>query len=358
MPIVFAVVPCGQGSRLDPFTCVNGSFHQNYAAWLSAHPGLVEIAQHGLTHDEKLGDLSRDVQRQYLLQGLRIMEGWGLPGGRPFTFAAPFASSNADTVSVAEELGFHPSVKDSGTCYPSSSLTVFCKSVNVCELDSQGNRVDGPSCVFRSPRDLIAAVDQRAGEGKVFLVYHVQDVLQSDGRTIDENKINALASILKAFRDQQAAGRYSLTTMEALHAAGPSPTPVPSPTPAPTPAPRPSTCGGKSITIYGTDGDDLIYGTDGDDVIWGGAGNDEIHGGGGNDTICGGPGDDRIFGGPGNDVLIGDEGNDLLVGGPGDDTLKGGPGNDVLRGGDADSSFGYGPPSAGWVAVIGNWEGF
>jgi len=83
----------------------------------------------------------------------------------------------------------------------------------------------------------------------------------------------------------------------------------------PPPPPVPTTCGGKTITILGTSGDDVIHGTDGPDVIHGLAGNDVIYGGKGNDVICGGDGDDHLIGGAGSDFLLGGRGNDTLSGG-------------------------------------------
>jgi hypothetical protein len=101
------------------------------------------------------------------------------------------------------------------------------------------------------------------------------------------------------------------------------------------------TCGGKPVTIVGTDGDNIIVGTENDDVILALKGNDTIYGLGGKDTICGDQGDDTIFGGDlrdwlfgggGNDVLRGEKGPDFLYGGDGNDSLDGGGGSDDLRG--------------------------
>src|SRR4051794_18154948 len=47
------------------------------------------------------------------------------------------------------------------------------------------------------------------------------------------------------------------------------------------------TCFGRTATIRGTSGNDVIYGTNGSDVIVGGKGTDQIHGLGGDDFICG-----------------------------------------------------------------------
>ncbi len=93
-------------------------------------------------------------------------------------------------------------------------------------------------------------------------------------------------------------------------------------------------CGGATLTIVGTEGDDVITGTAGPDVIDGLGGNDVVYGGEENDIICGGDGNDRLHGGPGNDLLIGGAGQDDIYSGGGDDELRGN-GND-------DQLFGYG----------------
>ncbi len=101
-------------------------------------------------------------------------------------------------------------------------------------------------------------------------------------------------------------------------------------------------CGGKAVTIRGTEGIDNIIGTSGPDVIAGLGGNDTINGNSGNDIICGnmgndtlygGIGNDRIYGGGGNDKLFGDAGNDTLIGEANDDKLNGGTGTDTCNGG-------------------------
>jgi Tol biopolymer transport system component len=116
------------------------------------------------------------------------------------------------------------------------------------------------------------------------------------------------------------------------------------------------TCAGRTATIIGTPGADVLKGTKHKDVVIALAGNDKIETFTEGDTICAGAGNDdvnagdtgengspdRVFGGPGNDRIklgpelstaLGQAGNDLLVGSKGGDNLIGGPGNDVLRGG-------------------------
>jgi VCBS repeat-containing protein len=70
-----------------------------------------------------------------------------------------------------------------------------------------------------------------------------------------------------------------------------------------------------TITVTGSDPDQLIEGTNGIDYLTGGSGNDQIYGF---------DGDDELYGLAGNDALYGGAGNDFLDGGPGDDFLDGG----------------------------------
>ena len=92
-------------------------------------------------------------------------------------------------------------------------------------------------------------------------------------------------------------------------------------------------CNGRTPTMTGTEGNDVLIGTDGNDVIIGGAGHDQIFGMGGSDTICGGSGADLIDGGLGRDFLFGNAGRDELNGGNGNDEIEGGNGRDTARGG-------------------------
>jgi lipoprotein-anchoring transpeptidase ErfK/SrfK len=81
-------------------------------------------------------------------------------------------------------------------------------------------------------------------------------------------------------------------------------------------------CLGRTPTIVGTEGDDVLIGTDGNDVIVGLGGNDLIRGLGGDELICAGGGDDLIYGGAGNDRLAGGAGHDTSLGGTGVDDCR------------------------------------
>src|SRR5215218_386661 len=62
---------------------------------------------------------------------------------------------------------------------------------------------------------------------------------------------------------------------------------------------------GRSVTVDGGAGDDLLTGGAEDDQIIGGEGNDYLAGYGGNDDVDGGAGHDSLFGNGGNDVIRG-----------------------------------------------------
>jgi Ca2+-binding RTX toxin-like protein len=74
---------------------------------------------------------------------------------------------------------------------------------------------------------------------------------------------------------------------------------------------NPVKCGGRRVTIAGSDVRDVIIGTKRSDVIFAGAGNDKVKGLKGNDRICGAGGRDVLIGGAGKkDVLKGGAGKD------------------------------------------------
>ena len=79
-----------------------------------------------------------------------------------------------------------------------------------------------------------------------------------------------------------------------------------------------------SLSILGTDKDDLIFGRrSNDNMIYGLGGNDKIYGANGNDEIFGGTGDDQLFGWFGDDTYLytlGD-GNDVIFDPKGQNTL-------------------------------------
>jgi hypothetical protein len=93
------------------------------------------------------------------------------------------------------------------------------------------------------------------------------------------------------------------------------------------------TCGGKEVSIIGTDAGNKIVATEESDVIVARSGNDKVLAGGADDTVCGGGGKDSLKGGGGADELFGQKAADSLKGEKGKDVLRGAKGKDVLDGG-------------------------
>lgn len=96
----------------------------------------------------------------------------------------------------------------------------------------------------------------------------------------------------------------------------------------------------RTLTLAGTEGNDVIYAYSdndlisllgGNDIAYAGDGHDVVNGGAGNDLLDGGAGHDQLDGGTGNDILLAGDGEDILTGGAGDDRLEGGAGEDRYR---------------------------
>lgn len=75
---------------------------------------------------------------------------------------------------------------------------------------------------------------------------------------------------------------------------------------------KPSACAGWSLTALVT-GSVTLTGTEGNDLILASSGSDTIDGLGGSDCILGGGGDDQIMGGEGNDACLGGPGTDSFI---------------------------------------------
>jgi Ca2+-binding RTX toxin-like protein len=72
-------------------------------------------------------------------------------------------------------------------------------------------------------------------------------------------------------------------------------------------------CLGKTVTLRGTQGDDVLHGTDGNDVIFAYSGDDVISAGKGHDRVCGRTGDDIIHGGQDFDQARCGRGRDIAL---------------------------------------------
>lgn len=107
---------------------------------------------------------------------------------------------------------------------------------------------------------------------------------------------------------------------------------------------RYDTAPGRTCTIRGTDGPDVLVGTRRADVICGRGGDDRLSGLGGDDVLIGGAGDDTLLGG---------DGADLLQGGWGADVLDPGPDGGRAEGGQGDDRFATGAQPAGADQVLG-----
>ena len=98
---------------------------------------------------------------------------------------------------------------------------------------------------------------------------------------------------------------------------------------AASPAAAQPSCFGRTPTIVGTKGNDVIVGAPGADVITALDGRDTVNGRGGNDRICGGNLGDELVGGPGNDRILAGMGLDTVRGSGGHDHIVIGANSDI-----------------------------
>jgi hypothetical protein len=215
---------------------------------------------------------------------------------------------------------------------PSSSATPLCFGCNLTGLSVDGV---GDLDLFTFPgatgRRIVAQATYQEGGGP-FAASPCAELRRPDG-TLLEQACGSFSALIEATVDQP--GTYSFlvhesnnddtmaysVSLQCLSACSTTPQP---------------TCNGRSVTILGTAGDDLLVGSPGADVMAGRGGNDIVNGGAGDDVICGEAGNDLLIGGPGRDTLLAGAGNDVLMGDAGADTLLGGTGNDALTGGPDD----------------------
>lgn len=154
-----------------------------------------------------------------------------------------------------------------------------------------------------------------------------------------ENGASATLKIkVKPQKDGQLTNSATVTTADA-DPYGQNDTVTQTTTVNAAPAPQEPACSGKTATIAGTNGPDVLAGTKKQDVIASLAGNDVIKGLAGDDLLCGGRGNDLVKGGADDDVLKGGGGIDALKAGGGDDLVKGGGAGDGLFGGFGDDAL-------------------
>lgn len=87
-----------------------------------------------------------------------------------------------------------------------------------------------------------------------------------------------------------------------------------------------------TLTMLGSNANDVLTGTNDADIIKGLKGNDVIRGKDGDDLLIGNEGRDRMRGDDGDDMMLGGDGRDIIIGHRGDDLLLGGDGNDFISG--------------------------
>lgn len=237
VPIVLGIIPM----NLD---------NKNYTSYLPVnlidiyndYSNLIEISQHGLTHNstEQMDNLSYDRQKAVIENGQNIFESMDI---KPVTFTPPYGAANEDTVKILRDHGFKNLVLYSydKSLSNSSNLSSGLLVMNSWIYFVNDNKTSANYMALKSPEQLMDEIDS-SDNNVVFVLYHIQDFARGSG-----NSIEKLGETLEALK---RSDKYQFMTVSEYHDAliGES-TPLPSSTPLPTPSvlPQPSTLPGPNL---------------------------------------------------------------------------------------------------------------
>jgi uncharacterized repeat protein (TIGR01451 family) len=246
-------------------------------------------------------------------------------------------TDSPDPVTVGAALTYRIQVSNAGPARATGVVVTDNFPNGVSFVSAQATQ---GSCTVSSNKKKVTCALGSLDAGGAGPVYNPGPVYSPTGAGVTINvlapkKPGTITNIASVDRDQKDPKKGNNTARATTRVIGPASV----------------TCHGRTATIVGTPGPDLLTGTPGNDVIFARAGNDRIYSFGGRDVICAGggndlirsggrgdtvlagPGADRVFGGAGADELRGGRGNDRLKGGRGADLLAGGRGRDVCIGG-------------------------
>jgi peptidoglycan/xylan/chitin deacetylase (PgdA/CDA1 family) len=170
------------------------------------YPDLVEIGQHGYTHNitENFSGMNYEQQESIISTGYQILVSVGIT---PVSFIPPYGSVDNTTVEVTEKLGFHV------LCNPAEDATIGLSSNtthnmsildNYIELTARENWSPSANVTIKTAEQIMGEIDQNEGSGPVVILYHIQD-FQRD----TNDRLLQVANTLEALKD---SGKYLFLT--------------------------------------------------------------------------------------------------------------------------------------------------
>jgi hypothetical protein len=170
------------------------------------YPDLVEIGQHGYTHNisENFAGMSYEEQESIISTGYEILLSVGIT---PQSFIPPYGSVDNTTVEVTEDLGFRIlcNPAEVGTVGLSSNATHNMSILsNYVELTLRDNWGPSANVTIKTGEQIMEEIDQEEATGPVMILYHIQDFMRDT-----EEKLADLADCLEVLRN---SGKYLFLT--------------------------------------------------------------------------------------------------------------------------------------------------
>lgn len=225
VPVVVGVIPNYLNNKSYP-----SYLPANVKDAYNNYSGLVEISQHGWTHNssEQMGNQTYGQQEATILNGKSILESLGI---EPDSFTPPYGSADNNTIQILEDNGYKNLLLYSWDPALRSSLDL---NTNLMVLNSWTYLLDGSASSpthgqVKSPSQLMKDIDA-SPNNVVCVLYHIQDFAPGSANSIDQ-----LGTTLEALK---SSGKYQFMTADEFHdaltgtyaqrqAASPTPTALP-----------------------------------------------------------------------------------------------------------------------------------
>jgi peptidoglycan/xylan/chitin deacetylase (PgdA/CDA1 family) len=170
------------------------------------YPDLVEIGQHGYTHNitENFSGMSYEQQEHIISTGYQILRSVGIT---PLSFIPPYGSADNTTVEVTEKLGFHI------LCNPAEDATIGLSSNTTHNMSILSNYVEltlreswrpSANVTIKTAEQIMEEIDQEEATGPVMIIYHIQDFMRDT-----QERLADLADCLEILR---SSGKYLFLT--------------------------------------------------------------------------------------------------------------------------------------------------
>jgi len=171
--------------------------------WHSNHGGTIEIAHHGLSHENIYKGKSYEEQKSLVQAGKDIFLSLGIT---PYTFIPPLSEADETTLRVAKDLGYHTLMAPADIDVHIDDFFDMENAVLLCEQENMGYE-----CEIKSSDVIIREIDNKiTEEGMAFVSYHIQDITTAEDE-LDNNKYRQLAEM---FSELKLSGKYTFMTAE------------------------------------------------------------------------------------------------------------------------------------------------